>query len=147
MQVKGKARGRAASVRCHNTLLESIDEWRRAEPDRPTRAKAIRRLVEQALARKGVRRPLSKEAASKASNLAARELEKLGSQSLPEQELQQRKRTLIRGPKEFRELRTDLPTKQKVDEPLAHAAGVARVRAFHTATIYGLGRAGRKPGL
>jgi hypothetical protein len=47
--------------------------------------------------------------ARKASKLAARELEKLGSQSLPEPDLQQRKRTLIRGPKEFREIRADLP--------------------------------------
>jgi hypothetical protein len=102
-------RGKTIGVRCHNTLLESIDEWRRSEPDRPTRAKAIRRLVEQALAGKSVNRPPSKEAARKASKLAARELEKLGSQSLLEPDLQQRKRALIRGPKEFRDIRADLP--------------------------------------
>ena len=74
-----------------------------------TRSDAMRQLLERALAGRSVRRPLSKEAARKASKLAARELEKLGSQSLPEPELQQRKRTLIRGPKEFRDIRADLP--------------------------------------
>ena len=96
-------RGKTIGVRCQNTLLESIDEWRRHEPDRPTRATAIRRLVEQALARKGVRRPPSKKTARKASKLAARELEALGDQSEPVEEQARRKRALIRGPKEFRE--------------------------------------------
>lgn len=31
--------------------LGRIDEWRRAQPDLPSRAEAIRRLVEQALSR------------------------------------------------------------------------------------------------
>jgi metal-responsive CopG/Arc/MetJ family transcriptional regulator len=29
--------------------LEAIDEWRRQEPDLPTRSEAIRRLLDQAL--------------------------------------------------------------------------------------------------
>jgi hypothetical protein len=69
----------------------------------------MRQLLERALAGKSVRRPLSKEAARKASKLAARELEKLDSPSLPEPDLQQRKRALIRGSKEFRDIRADLP--------------------------------------
>jgi hypothetical protein len=32
-------------VRCHDDLLEKIDEFRRAESDLPTRAEAIRRLT------------------------------------------------------------------------------------------------------
>jgi hypothetical protein len=32
-------------VRCHDDLLEKIDEFRRAEPDKPTRAEAVRRLT------------------------------------------------------------------------------------------------------
>jgi hypothetical protein len=101
-------RGKTIGVRCHNSLLESIDEWRRSEPGLPTRAKAIRLLVEQALSKGAARRP-SKEAARRASKLAARELEKIGVESQPGTNLQQRKRTLIRGPKEFREIRADLP--------------------------------------
>jgi hypothetical protein len=44
--------GKTIGVRCHERLLEAIDEWRRAESDLPTRAEAIRRLVEQALGSK-----------------------------------------------------------------------------------------------
>jgi hypothetical protein len=102
-------RGKTIGVRCHNGLLESIDKWRRSEPDLPTRAKAIRRLVEQALGGKTASGPPSKETARKAWKLAARELETLGDQSQPVAEQQRRKRTLIRGPKEFRDIRADLP--------------------------------------
>ena len=96
-------------VRLPADLEAAVLKWARLHEDKPSKAEAIRRLVAQALAGKGVRRPPNKEAARKASKLAARELEKLGSQSPPEPDLQQRKRTLIRGPKEFRDIRADLP--------------------------------------
>jgi hypothetical protein len=32
-------------VRCHNNLLAMVDEYRRNEPDLPTRASALRRLA------------------------------------------------------------------------------------------------------
>jgi hypothetical protein len=76
--------------------------------DKPSRPEAIRRLVEHALAGKDVARP-RRGAAHKASKLAARELDTMGDQSQPVAEQQRRKPTLIRGPKEFREIRADLP--------------------------------------
>jgi metal-responsive CopG/Arc/MetJ family transcriptional regulator len=36
-------------MRVSSELLESIDEWRRHEPDIPPRAEAIRRLIEAGL--------------------------------------------------------------------------------------------------
>jgi len=36
-------------VRCHDNLIEVIDEYRRNEPDLPTRASALRRLAIMAL--------------------------------------------------------------------------------------------------
>jgi hypothetical protein len=57
----------------------------------------VRRLVEQALAPKGNVRPPSKEAASKASKMAARELQPLGDKTLPPDERDRRKRALIKG--------------------------------------------------
>jgi hypothetical protein len=89
--------------------MQILDGWIADQVPRPSRPEAIRRLLERALAGKGGKRPPSKEAARKASNLAARELEKIGVESQPGTDLQQRKRTLIRGPKEFREIRADLP--------------------------------------
>jgi hypothetical protein len=53
---------------------------------------------------------------SQGVKVASRELETLGDQSRPVAEQQRRKRTLIRGPKEFRDIRADLP-KQKPDGP------------------------------
>jgi hypothetical protein len=96
-------------VRLQPSLLSGLDTWITQQAGSPSRPEAIRRLLERALAGKGGKRPPSKEAARKAEQMAARELEKVESQSLPEPDLQQRKRTLIRGPKEFREIRADLP--------------------------------------
>jgi hypothetical protein len=40
-------------MRVSPSWLATIDEWRRAQPDIPSRAEAIRRLVEIALAEGG----------------------------------------------------------------------------------------------
>jgi hypothetical protein len=102
-------KGELVGVRIQPKLMQILDGWIADQVPRPSRPEAIRRLLERALAGKGGKRPPSKEAARKASNLAARELEKIGVESQPGTDLQQRKRTLIRGPKEFREIRADLP--------------------------------------
>ena len=47
--------------------------------------------------------------ASKARELAGRELDRLGDASLPADERERRKRRLTKGPTEFREMRGDLP--------------------------------------
>jgi hypothetical protein len=55
-----KKRGRPATghgmqvgVRCHQDLLGLVDNWRRKQPDIPTRSEAIRRLTTQALTKIG----------------------------------------------------------------------------------------------
>ena len=40
-------------MRVSDTFLETIDAWRRKQPDLPSRAAAIRRLVELGLKAKG----------------------------------------------------------------------------------------------
>jgi hypothetical protein len=105
----GRLQDRLLQMRASDKFLRSIDGWRLKQADRPSRAEAIRRLVEQALASKGAARPASKEAASKAVKMAARELEPLGDKSMPPEERDRRKRALIKGPKEFREMRGDQP--------------------------------------
>jgi hypothetical protein len=89
--------------------MAAIDAWALKQPDKPGRPAAIRRLVKQALGRPVLKRAPNKETARKASTLAAREIENLGDTSQPLEEQQRRKRTLIRGPKEFREIRADQP--------------------------------------
>lgn len=112
---KKRSRGRPKTgaisihLRIEPKELEAIDGWRAEQNIKPTRPEAIRRLIEQTLAGNRAARPLSKQSELKASKLAARELETMGDQSQPVAEQQRRKRTLIRGPKEFRDIRADLP--------------------------------------
>ena len=112
--ITGKKRGPPATgkglligVRLQPPHLTALDAWIEDQSDSPSRPEAIRRLVERALAGKSAARPLSKEAARKASKLAAREIDFLGDRSLPVVEQQRRKRRLIRGPGEFRDIRAD----------------------------------------
>jgi hypothetical protein len=48
----GKRRGRPATgtgkplmIRCQDDFLGALDQWRRAQPDLPSRSEAVRRLV------------------------------------------------------------------------------------------------------
>jgi hypothetical protein len=41
----------AVNVRFVRETLEALDDWRRAQPDKPTRPAAVRQFVEKALAR------------------------------------------------------------------------------------------------
>lgn len=43
--------GKTLGVRCHPPLLAKIDSWRRDQEDIPTRAAAVRRILEAALSR------------------------------------------------------------------------------------------------
>ncbi len=50
-----KGPGAQVQVRIQPQLLAAIDAWRGAQPEPPTRAEAIRRIVEQALGAKAKR--------------------------------------------------------------------------------------------
>ena len=89
-----------------------IDAWALKQPDKPGRPAAIRRLIKQALGRAVLKRAPNKETARKASTLAYREIENLGDTSQPLEEQQRRKRRLIRGPSEFRDIRADQPKRK-----------------------------------
>lgn len=101
----GRIQHHPFQMRVSDKFLRSVDGWRLKQPDQPSRAEAIRRLVDQALAGTPATQPTSKSAARKASQLAAREIEGLSDKSQPKQEQQRRKRQLIRGPTEFRDIR------------------------------------------
>jgi len=103
---KTTGRGEGILLRLHLPQIQALDEWIARQKNEPSRPEAIRRLVEQALASAAMQ---SAAAARKASKLAAREIEPLADKSLPAVEKQRRKRTLIRGPREFRDIREDLP--------------------------------------
>src|SRR5689334_6029542 len=96
---------RVTAVRLPRNILEQIDRWRR-EHGAKTRSQAIQWLVEQALGSDPERRT-SHKAAAKASELAAREIDRLADPSATAEQQVKRKRRLIEGPREFRHARRD----------------------------------------
>ena len=90
-------------------MLISLDEWRRAQPNMPNRAAAIRRLAQQALAGTADMRQHSSASKRKAADMAGSEVDRLGDQQASGEERAHRKRSLIRGPQEFRDMRRDQP--------------------------------------
>lgn len=120
ISVKQQRRGRPPTgikpliaLRASAELQRAIEEWAAGQTDSPSLSEAIRRLVELGLASARPAKPRSKKAASKASELAARAIDHLVDQSAPAEEREKRKRRLMKGPEEFRDLRADLPKAKK----------------------------------
>ena len=86
-------------------LLARVDRWAASQKDAPSRPEAVRRLVELGAPPAGVRT----EKAAKAAEMAGHEIDRLGDPSATDEERQLRKRRLIKGPKEFQELRRNRP--------------------------------------
>ena len=95
--------GETITVRMSSAALKALDDWRRRQTGSPGRAEAICRLVGQ-LTPAGAR-PTADESQNKAAELASREIDKLGAKIGHGEERAKRKRHLIKGPIEFREIR------------------------------------------
>jgi len=90
-------------------MRENVDAWSARQSDQRGRSEAIRRLLELGLAsaqRTGART----NKAAKASELAGQEIDRLGDPSATDEERQVRKRRLLKGPKEFRDIRSNVKT-------------------------------------
>ena len=110
-----KQRGpRAASERAPiaallpSELLARVDRWAASQQDDPSRPEAIRRLVELGLT-VTQRAGAHARRATKAAELASREIDRLSDPSATDEERKLRKRRLIKGPKEFRDLPRNRP--------------------------------------
>jgi hypothetical protein len=86
-------------------LRKRVDAWAAKQSDRPARSEAMLRLLELGLQTSG---SLAYRA-EKASEMAAREIDRLIDPSATDEERQVRKRRLIKGPKEFRNIRKRSP--------------------------------------
>jgi hypothetical protein len=98
-------------VRLEPNVQVAVDRW--AERHAINRSEALRRLIALGL---GVSQPpkaRSAKARSKALDLAGKEIDKLIDPSAPVEERQQRKRRLLKGPREFREMRDEIRSKPK----------------------------------
>jgi len=111
-----KKRGRPATghdpfvgIRLPEELLVQIAKWSE-NSEAGSRSEAIRRLVELGLT---VKAPKAKQApaarADRAKELASKAIDKLTGGASDEDEKASRKRRLIKGPEEFREVRVDRP--------------------------------------
>ena len=85
-------------------LRKRVDAWAAKQSDKPATSEAILRLVELGLQTPQQRGSLAYRAA-KASEMAAHEIDRLIDPSATDEERQLRKRRLIKGPKEFRDIR------------------------------------------
>jgi hypothetical protein len=96
-------------VRLPRSVLDQVEIWSRRQRETLSRAKAIRRLIELGLAGAQSVRPTNKKAAAKALKLAGRMIDILDDDSAPPEVRAKRKRRLLKGPPEFRDIRSDLP--------------------------------------
>jgi metal-responsive CopG/Arc/MetJ family transcriptional regulator len=94
------------TARLPDELVTKIETFAAQEGD--TRSTAIRRLVEIGL---GATTKAQRTAKSvlKASDMAAQQIDRLADRSATAEERHERKRRLIKGPKEFRDIRSDHP--------------------------------------
>ena len=95
------------AIRLSDEFLARVDVWAARQDDEPGRSEAIRRLVEMALATAKPALKRNKKTAAKAADLAGTMIDWLGDKSAPPEEQAKRKRRLLKGPSEFREMRSD----------------------------------------
>jgi hypothetical protein len=114
ISVKRKKAGRPATgtdplmgFRASPLIRASIVKWAENQPDTPTLSEAIRRLVEIGLAGSGKPTGRSEKTAAKAKELAEAQIDRMVDESAPVEEQASRKRRLLKGPDEFREVRVD----------------------------------------
>ena len=94
-------------IRLPAELVANVDAWAKEVTVR-SRSEAIRRLVEFGLARGKSAGPPSAKTAERAKELAAKTIDHLLDPEAPIEEAANRKRRLLKGPEEFREVRVDL---------------------------------------
>ena len=107
---KTTGRGAGVLVRLHPDAMKSLDRWSAQQEDAPSRPEAIRRLVGMGLASMGpAATKTSRKAAARAAGLAGEMIDNLVDQSASADIREERKRRLLKGPPEFRGIRSDLP--------------------------------------
>src|SRR5215813_8296876 len=97
-----------ATIRLSSELRETVDAWAAKQSDKPARPEAILRLVELEL-ETTYRRESAPNRAAQASEMAAQQIDRISDPSATEEERQRRKRRLLKGPKEFRDVRSNRP--------------------------------------
>jgi len=100
-------RDRHVTARMPSTLIAEVEAWAIASD--ANRSDAFRQLVELGLARSksAEPKPISAKSAERARQLAAKTIDGLVDAAASAEQMANRKRHLLKGPEEFRELRVD----------------------------------------
>jgi hypothetical protein len=98
--------------RASPVLRAAIVKWAESQPDEPTLSDAIRRLVELGLDTANPPAQTTAKTADKAKELAGDAINHMADKSASADEKASRKRRLISGPEEFRDVRVDRPKKK-----------------------------------
>lgn len=96
-----------SAIRLSADLKMRIDKWAARQPDRPARSEAIRQLIEFGLSHAPQKGRLGHEARAKASAMAGEVIDQFKDLTAPPEEQEKRKRRLIKGPREFHDVRQD----------------------------------------
>jgi len=101
-------------VRIQPDLLRRLDIWCARQEAELSRPEAIRRILDAALANTvDITSPSRKNTSSTASEMAGSTLDQLGDKSASDEQQAKRKRSLVKGPSEFRDMRDDLPKRKR----------------------------------
>lgn len=114
ISAKQKSPGRPATgitpmvgFRADPATRAAIVRWAENQSDSPTLSEAIRRLVELGLTVRNKPKRAPAGRADRAKELAAKAIDSLTVGTADDDEKASRKRRLIKGPEEFREVRVD----------------------------------------
>jgi hypothetical protein len=102
-------KGESMHVRLQPAEMASLDAWIAKQREPVSRPEAIRRLIEAGLRAKPTLPLYTKKHAAKAAKIAERHIDPLIDPAAAGEERRSRKLRLIKGPKEFLDVRTDLP--------------------------------------
>src|ERR1700721_3518176 len=105
-------KGTLVGVRLQPDRLAAVDAWIAKQNATRTRPEAIRAMLDAVLvivSNGPSEKPKARRQAARASEMAARTIERKLDPAVPEEERAQRRSGRTRGPPEFREDRVDLP--------------------------------------
>ena len=96
-----------STIRLSDQFIAKVDAWAAQQSEEIGRSEAICRLVEIGLGSAKVARRRRNAALLAARDLAAVQIDRLTDPAAPAEEQASRKRRLLKGPEEFREVRVD----------------------------------------
>jgi hypothetical protein len=103
----------AVTIRLPKSVLDEVESWAAKQESEPNRSQSLRHLVELGLTVRIKPKQAPAGRADRAKELASKAIDGLVVGAADDDEKASRKRRLIKGPEEFREVRVDRPKAKK----------------------------------